>query len=160
MDTPPGPEPLDTDDDLITLWGLVIEGFGATVRRLQDLSEADGGTPVGVSVGDLDVLLRLLRTPGHRLASAVLARESSMTSGGLTRLVDRLVRDGLVRRVDCPTDRRVVWVEATGSGLELAARVRTSHAAWIRRDVVDVLGPDRAAALGSAMRTLRDTHRA
>lgn len=155
MENPPGPEPLDSDDDLITLWGLVIEGFGATGRRLQDLAESDGG----VSVGDLDVLLRLLRTPGNRLASTTLARESSMTSGGLTRLVDRLVRDGLVRRVDCPTDRRVVWVEATPAGLELGERVRTSHAAWIRRDVVDVLGPGRAAALGSAMRTLRDTHR-
>jgi len=155
MPNTPGSEPLDSEDDLITLWGLVIEGFDATGRRLQALAESDSG----VSVGDLDVLLRLLRTPGNRLASTTLARESSMTSGGLTRLVDRLVRDGLVRRVDCPTDRRVVWVEATAAGLELGERVRTSHAAWIRRDVVDVLGPGRAAALGSAMRTLRDTHR-
>ncbi len=156
VETTPPPEPLDTDDDLITLWGLVIEGFGATGRRLQDQSDAD----TGASIGDLEVLLRLLRTPGNRLASTTLARESSMTSGGLTRLVDRLVREGLVHRVDCPTDRRVVWVEATAAGVELAGRVRTSHAAWIRRHVVEVLGPERAGALGSAMRALRDTHRA
>lgn len=145
----------DTDDDLITLWGLVVEGYAATGRRLQAGSDAD----IGIPLGELEVLLRLLRTPEHRLASSALARESSMTGGGLTRMVDRLVAAGTVQRVACPTDRRVVWVQATEEGLHIARRARTSHAARIRTDVVGVLGRERAAALGDAMRALRDAHR-
>lgn len=144
-----------SDDDLVTLWGLVIEGFAATARRLQTESNAE----FPAAVGELEVLLRLLRTPGHRLAAGTLAREASMTGGGLTRMVDRLVRGDLVRRTACPADRRVVWVEATPAGLELAERTRTAYARIVRRDVVDVLGPDRAGELASAMRLLRDTHR-
>ncbi len=148
-------EALRTDDDLITLWGLVVEGYAATGRRLQAASDTD----IGLPLGELEVLLRLLRSPGHRLASSALARESSMTGGGLTRMVDRLVAAGTVARVACPTDRRVVWVQATPRGLAIARRARTSHAARIRTDVVEVLGADRAAALGDAMRALRDAHR-
>jgi len=146
---------LDTDDDLVTLWGLVLEGHAAASRRLQAGSDAE----FGVAAGELEVLLRLLRSPGHRLASGTLARESSMTGGGLTRMVDRLVAGGSVRRVSCPTDRRVVWVEATPEGLAVGRRVRTYYAAQIRTEVVDVLGEERAALLGDAMRALRDAHR-
>ena len=146
---------LESDDDLVTLWGLVVEGYAATGRRLQAASDAELGLPLG----ELEVLLRLLRTPEHRLASSALARESSMTGGGLTRMVDRLVAAGTVTRVSRPTDRRVVWVQATADGLAIARRARTAHAARIREDVVGVLGTDRAAALGDAMRALRDAHR-
>lgn len=148
-------EPLESPDDLVTLWGLVVEGFAATGQVLQSESDARVGRPVA----ELEVLLRLLRTPGHRLPAGTLARESSMTGGGLTRMVDRLVRDGLARRADCPQDRRVVWVEATADGLAVGRRARSVYAQCVRREVVQVLGVDAAAALGSAMRQLRDAHR-
>ncbi len=147
-------EPLATDDDLITLWGLVVEGYAATGALLQPVVTRE----LGLAVPEVEVLLRLLRTPGHRLSSGALARESSMTGGGLTRMVDRLVGAGLVQRVSCPQDRRVIWVQASPAGLARSRRARRLLAAVIRRDVVGVLGEEQAAALGAAMRLLRDTH--
>ncbi len=142
-----------TDDELVTVWGLVVEGFTSTMTHLREDLDAE----VAVPLGWFDVLIRLLRTPGHRLAMGALAQHSAITSGGFTRLADRMTAAGLVRREPCGTDRRVVWVVLTAAGADLAGRARTAHAAHLRTRVLDVLGADRATELGATMRVLRDT---
>src|SRR5256886_17542257 len=50
------------------------------------------------------------------MRSGDLAQRCAMTAPALTELVDSLTRDGLVRRLEDPADRRVVLVELTGQG--------------------------------------------
>jgi DNA-binding MarR family transcriptional regulator len=140
--------------DLITNWGLVVEGFSATQRVLQaDLEQS------GLQAIWFEVLLRLHRTPGGRLSMTQVADEVSFSSGGFTKLADRMAEAGYVERIGCPGDRRVTWMTITASGTEIITSVLDRHVAELRRSVLNVLGPDALATLGATMRTLRDQHR-
>jgi len=141
-----------TDDEVVTVWGLVVEGFTAVSSRLRNDLDAELGIPLGW----LEVLLRLLRSPGHRLGMGTLAQHSAITSGGFTRMADRMTAAGLVERQPCGSDRRVVWVALTPRGVELAERARTAHAAHLRARVLDVVGVAAAEDLAAGMRILRD----
>ena len=68
-----------------------------------------------MTVVTFEALLRLGRSDGH-LSMSALAEQMVLSSGGVTRLIDRLQRDGLVVRVQCPEDRRVQWAELTDQG--------------------------------------------
>lgn len=141
------------DDALVTGWGFVVEGFArvsAALRRdLLDHSRLDGP--------EFEVLLRLSRSPEHRQTASQLAAEVSFSSGGFTKLADRLQRAGLVERVPCQSDRRVVWIALTPTGQALIVEATARHAAFLRSHVYDVLGPEAFAAMSEAMRTLRDS---
>lgn len=142
------------DDELVTWWGLVIEGYLATQQGLMtEIRERFGLAPA-----PFDILLRLVRTPGHRMPMTRLAREAALSSGGFTKVADRLVDAGLIERVPSATDRRVVHCALTDRGRDLAERARKECAAILRRRVLDPLGPDGATALAEAMRTLRATN--
>ena len=58
---------------------------------------------LGVSGSAFEVLLRLARSPDHRLRMTELAAQSTLTNSGLTRLVDRLEPPAWSRREPCPT---------------------------------------------------------
>lgn len=140
-----------TDDEVVTWWGLVIEGYLATNDGLMaEIQERLGLTPA-----PFDILLRLVRTPGHRLPMTRLAHEAALSSGGFTKVADRLVAAGLIERVPCETDRRVTYAALTAEGVDLAERARRDCAEILRRRVLEPLGPTDAAHLAAAMRTLR-----
>ena len=56
-----------------------------------------------------------------------LARDLGVTRGDVTRIIERLVEQGLVTRNPSPTDRRVVWLQATEEGRGLLANLMESH---------------------------------
>jgi DNA-binding MarR family transcriptional regulator len=142
------------DDELITWWGLVVEASERTTRR----SVADLGVEVAVPGPWFEVLLRLLRTPGHRLPMTRLAHEVSLTSGGFTKFADRLVAAGLIERQGCPTDRRVTYVALTEKGLAVARTTRDRHVSALREHFLAPLGAADAARLAGLMRRLRDAN--
>lgn len=142
------------DGELVTNWGLVVEGFTAAQRVLQADIEQSDLPPVW-----FEVMLRLVRTPGHRLPMTQLADEVSFSSGGFTKLADRIVEAGYVERVSCPHDRRVTWMHLTELGHETVTRVLERHVQCLRTNVLGVLGPETLREVGRHMRTLRDHHR-
>lgn len=142
--------------DLITQWGLVVEGHAAVHRALAADAESVSGLPTTW----FEVLLRLRRSPESRLPMTQLAHEVSFSSGGFTKLADRLSAAGLVERVACPTDRRVTWIQLTPDGTERIDAAIAHHVEQLREHVLGVLGPDDLATLGALMRRLRDHHRA
>lgn len=142
------------DRDIVSWWGLVMEGFLSTHRHVDRQIEQS----TGVKPAEAEVLLRLGRTPGHTLAMSKLASEVSLSSGGCTKVVDRLADAGLTVRNPCATDRRVVYVELTPEGRELAARVEAEAATLLRDRLVSVIGVDDAERLGAIMRRLRDAN--
>ncbi len=78
---------------------------------------ADAFEAAGLSPGDYGVLVALRRAGApFRLTPTELARQRMMTSGGMTPVLDRLERQGLVARLPNPEDRRGSLVELTKQG--------------------------------------------
>lgn len=72
----------------------------------------------GLSEGRFQILVRLKHQPSGRFAMGELAEMLDVSPRTVTGLVDNLERDGLVKRVDDPTDRRSVYAELTDQGRE------------------------------------------
>lgn len=79
-----------------------------------------------------DILISLEESPDRKLKMSQLASCALMTRSGLTRLVDRLEKQGLVRRDFCPTDRRAVYAVLTDKGLAERERAWPPYEAAIQ----------------------------
>ncbi|WP_019814658.1 MarR family winged helix-turn-helix transcriptional regulator [Saccharomonospora saliphila] len=139
------------DDDIVTWWGLVIEGYLATQDRLM----GEIADRFELSPASFDVLIRLVRSPDHRMPMTRLAREAALSSGGFTKVADRLESAGLLRRAPSEHDRRVTYACLTDRGTDIAEQARKACADVLRETVLDPLGRDTAESLAEAMRTLR-----
>lgn len=95
-----------------------------------------------------DVLVQLVEAPERRLRMTELADAVLLSRSGLTRLVDRMARRGLVRREPTPEDARGVYAVLTDDGLVTLRRASSTHLRGVAERVVDVLPPDELAALG------------
>lgn len=147
-------DPATDDDEMVTWWGLVIEGYVATQDKLMDQLEEK----FGLSPASFDIVIRLLRTPEQRMPMTRLASEVALTSGGFTKVADRLVKADLIRREPSATDRRVTYAALTEHGRTIGAEARRACAKILRQIVLEPLGPDQAAGLADSMRVLREVH--
>jgi DNA-binding MarR family transcriptional regulator len=86
----------------------------------------------GLSLSSYEVLILLRAAPGRRLRMAELADGALLSRSGMTRLVDRLERDGLLARDVCDSDRRGCFAVLTPAGEELLAHARPTHLAGVR----------------------------
>ena len=80
-----------------------------------------------------EVLIRLARSPEHRLRMTDLAAQTILSPSGLTRAVDRLVEAGLVEREACPTDRRSTYAVLTPEGERRVLKALPSTSPTSRR---------------------------
>jgi DNA-binding MarR family transcriptional regulator len=94
------------------LWRRFVETHAAIVRRLDEGLRVQSG----LTLSSYEVLFELVRAPGNRLRMAELAERLLFTRSGVTRLVDRLERDGFVARNECPDDGRGVYAILTEKG--------------------------------------------
>lgn len=147
-------DPSTDDDEMVSWWGLVIEGYVATQDKLMGQIADEHGLPPA----SFDVLIRLLRSPDHRMPMTWLAREAALSSGGFTKVADRLVTAGLIRREPCDADRRITYATLTDHGIATATRARATCAAVLRQIVLEPLGQARAGALADSMRALRSAN--
>ncbi|MET3807751.1 DNA-binding MarR family transcriptional regulator [Nakamurella sp. UYEF19] len=154
MTRPPPVSPdVPGDRDLVSWWGHVIEGFHHTHALIAAPVEREFGLPAAPA----EVILRLGRTPGHRLPMSRIARETALTSGGFTKLADRLIGMGLVHRARDENDRRVIHLELTAQGERVAVRVEALTAQALRAHLLAAVGVDRARSLSDTMLALRET---
>jgi DNA-binding MarR family transcriptional regulator len=98
------------------------------VRELDAELDAAHGLPLT----SYDVLIYLRSAPDRRLRMAELADSVLLSRSGVTRLVDRLVREGLIVRDTCESDGRGSFAVLTDKGEELLARARPTHLAGVR----------------------------
>lgn len=146
----PGP-PCGVDDPRIRSFGLLLEAHA----RLTSLLDADLRASDGISLQTFEVLLRVSRADDGRITMSELAAAVSLTTGGVTRLADRLERDGLVERRACPTDRRVVHLSLTPAGHDTLARALEHHLDSLQRRVVSRVEPDALAVCDEVLDELR-----
>ena len=142
-----------SDEELITCWGLVHEAMAATNPLLLNGTGPDAER---MPAAEFEVLLRLLRSPGHQLSMGELARDVSLTSGGLTKVVDRLCTTGYLSRYPCPQDRRVSYAVLTDDGHNVARAARDRHAQHLRTHLLGILGPSGVRDMAAHARRLRD----
>jgi DNA-binding MarR family transcriptional regulator len=95
-----------------------------------------------------DVLTQLESAPDRSLRMRDLADAVLLSRSGLTRLVDRLARAGLVRRQCCPDDGRGLLAVLTDDGLAALHEARPTHLAGVRRLFLEHLDAQETEALG------------
>ena len=127
-------------------WRGMLEVHAAVTRELDAQMRAEHG----LSVSAYEVLMFLADTPDGRLRMAEIAERVLLSRSGLTRLVDRLVALGLVRRNPCADDGRGSYAELTPEGGRKLAAARATHLAGVRRFFLDRLDPEVQDALGDA----------
>ena len=111
---------------------------------------------LGISLPYFSVLTLLLEAPERRLPMSRIARDLSMTSGGFTKLADRMARDGLIDRRGSSGDRRVVFAALTDAGLDLARQADGAYRAFLRDDVLAVVSLDDLETLAAIAGRLGD----
>lgn len=110
-------------DDRLAFYGEMLEAQ----RRLQKAFGDSIRNETGMSIVWFEALLRLARSPANRLPINELGRQMQISSGGATRMVDRLEQEGYIERAACDADRRVLWCQLTDAGVEVLERAVQVH---------------------------------
>ena len=84
-----------------------------------------------------------------------LADSVLLSRSGVTRLVDRLERDGLLAREDCAADARGAFAVLTGAGEQLLAQARETHVEGIHRHFLSRFSDDELQALDALLERFR-----
>ncbi|MEX1177332.1 MAG: MarR family winged helix-turn-helix transcriptional regulator [Nitriliruptor sp.] len=140
-----------TDDPAIGTYGRLLE----VTRRLDRTFHRTITERCGLAGPRFELLLRLSRTPGEELTMSELADQLGVTSGGATRLVDKVAADGLVGRRACTEDRRVQHVALTEAGRRLLGEVLDLHRQDLARELTDRLDEVERAQLDALLDRLR-----
>jgi DNA-binding MarR family transcriptional regulator len=101
-----------------------------------------------------EVLLFLADAPDGRMRMSELAESVLLSRSGLTRLVDRLERDGLLKRERCESDARGLFAEITPEGRELFDAARRTHLDGVRALFLDRFSRDELRTLGGLWQKL------
>jgi DNA-binding MarR family transcriptional regulator len=109
-------------------WGGLLGMHGRLLRQI----DADLQEYVRITHAEFEVLLRLSWAEGRRQRIQELAAQSLLTRSGISRLVERLERAGLVERTGAEEDRRGAYAVLTDVGLERFQRALTHHVAFVR----------------------------
>jgi DNA-binding MarR family transcriptional regulator len=147
-------QPLDERE--MSAWHALIRAHNRVVRKLEAELEAEHG----LTLPAYEVLAHLSEAPGERLRMSELAHHAVLTPSGLTRLVDKLCRESLVRRDKCTADARVVYAVLTPQGRKRLEAAYPTHLRGVREHLIDLLTPAQQDALSDALGELSGICRA
>lgn len=115
--------PLRARDPRLAPWRAFVRAQAHVSRRLDE----DLRSEHGLSLQEYVALLILAESPDRRLRMGRLADSLTLSKSGATRLIDRLVDDGLVDRVTCSSDLRGAEAMLTDSGLKRLRIAAPTH---------------------------------
>jgi DNA-binding MarR family transcriptional regulator len=143
----------EPDEELIREFGLLLSATNRLERIAGKAFEQDAGIT--------HAMFEMLRRLNEGCTSmSHLAEQMIFTSGGVTRLIDRMEKAGLVVRFASATDRRVQKAGLTDKGRETLARAERIHVGTLRRAFAGQLTTEQRAALKQILITLEHTSRA
>jgi DNA-binding MarR family transcriptional regulator len=122
----------------------MLRAHAALTREL----DAELAREHDLPLSSYEVLLFLADSEDGRMRMSELASSVLLSRSGLTRLVDRLERQGLLIRVRCESDARGLFAEITPTGRELFAEARKTHLDGVRRLFLDRFSRDELRTLG------------
>jgi DNA-binding MarR family transcriptional regulator len=146
-----GRSPVPTSEELAA-WRAFLRAHAYISRVLEAELLADQE----LSLASYDVLVQLAEAPERRLRMTELAAAVLLSRSGVTRLVDRLEKVGLVARCRVASDGRGVAAELTPAGLIRLRNAAPTHLAGVVRHFVARLGADDLLAMERISRLLVD----
>ncbi|WAX80357.1 MarR family winged helix-turn-helix transcriptional regulator [Streptomyces sp. KMM 9044] len=138
------------NDQLVLAFGW-LQG---SANRLEYILGRAVEEECGISHLMFEVLLILGRAGEPGMSMRAIAQERVLTTGGVTRLVDRMEAAGLVARAENPGDRRGRLVRLTRLGEETVVRAARLHVENVRRYLLDPLPAERREQFARDLRTL------
>jgi DNA-binding MarR family transcriptional regulator len=137
------PRPAYLDELELAAWRGMLRVHARLIRELSTELEQAHGLPLS----SYEVLIVLSQSPGERLRMAELADAVVLSPSGITRLVDRLVSEGLVAKVRCVRDRRGWYAVLTDAGRDRLGEARGTHLAGVRVRFHQLVTADEQAML-------------
>jgi DNA-binding MarR family transcriptional regulator len=134
------------------VWRTFLRAHAQVLRELERELLAETGMPLGW----YDVLLQLAEAPRHRLRMAELADRVLLSRSGLTRLIDRLAAEGLVRREPSPDDARGTYTVLTADGVARLRAAAPVHLAGVSRHWLAHFSDDELRELGVLLLRVAD----
>jgi DNA-binding MarR family transcriptional regulator len=131
----------------VGVWRSFLRAHATALRELERELVAETGMPLGW----YDVLLQLVEAPGRRLRMAELADRVLLSRSGLTRLIDRLQAEGLVRREPSPDDARGTFTVLTLAGVGRLRAAAPVHLAGIQQHWLGHFSDDELRELGTLL---------
>lgn len=140
------------DSARLAAWTDFLNAHTRVMRLLErDLRESHG-----LTLAEYDVLHRLQSAPGHRMRMSEMAQALLYTTGGLTRLIDRMARNGTVAREVSPQDRRVVHAVLTPHGLATLTKAAGVHLRGLQRYFGVLLAEEELGPVSAFLSRLAD----
>ena len=138
--------------DLADTWGALLKVHAALVPRLdRELQEAHG-----LPLTWYDVLLELNSAPERRLTMGQLGSVAAVSRTRVSRVVDELVRAGLVSREPNPDDGRSAFAALTPAGRAALRKAAPTYVAAVHREFADHLTAHETEVLAGALRKVLD----
>lgn len=135
---PGDPDQRCSTDELLDAWTDIVRGFKHVNHMLACRVEQE----TGLAPPDFFVLSQLWRSHDPAVPLSRLGRELAFSSGGFTKVADRLQQAGLIVRQPSPSDRRVTNAVLTPAGRATAERALAVYCAALRELVLRHLGMD------------------
>lgn len=140
-------EAVSPRDPRIAGWRSFLTAYSMVTRRLDEELRDEAG----LSLFEYSALLQLAEAEGRRMRMSDLALGIVLTRSGVTRLVDRLERDGLVERSQCADDGRGSEARLTERGLDRLRAASKVHLRGIDDYYFSQVSADDQAVVGRAM---------
>jgi DNA-binding MarR family transcriptional regulator len=141
---------LSLSADQRAAWLGFLDVHNRMVKELDDELEREHG----LSLSTFSVLATLTKSPDRRLRMSELADNVLISRPGMTRLIERLERDGLVERRRSETDSRQVYAQITERGLARLGDAAKTHFQGVRTRFLDHLSATQTQELARAWITM------
>jgi DNA-binding MarR family transcriptional regulator len=138
------------DEEELAAWRGMLRAHAELVREL----DAELAREHDMPLSSYEVLLFLNDSAEGRMRMSELADSVLLSRSGLTRLVDRLERQGLLRRERCESDARGFFAEITPEGRRAFAVARKTHLDGVRRLFLSRFSRDELRTLGGMWQKL------
>jgi DNA-binding MarR family transcriptional regulator len=142
-----GMQKTSLDETALAAWRSFITAHATLIERIDRDLAAAGCVPLSW----YDVLIELLEAPEHRLRMSDLASRVVLSRSTLTHLVERLEREGLVRRERSDSDRRGAYAVLTDEGRAAMRKAWPIYARGIAEYFAQHLRADEIASLTGAL---------
>ena len=140
-------------DERVVLFGLLLETNARLSRSLGVELEAACDLPLA----RFEVLLQLRKVPEGRLKMNQIADAIVHSSGGTTRLIDRIEEAGYVTREHCPSDRRAIYVAISANGNQKLDEALNVHLDYLEDNLAKRLDDQERRTLTTLLKKLNSS---
>jgi len=144
--------PLSPHDPRLEPWRAFLTAHARITRRLDEELRVEHD----LSLAEYDALLVIANEPDRRIRMRQLADRVILSKSGVTRLIDRLVLDGLVARDACLTDARGAEAVLTQAGLDRLRRASRTHLRGIAEHFLGAVDDVDLATIERSMHAVAD----